>query len=447
MRMSAALLFIVALCLPAASNDWPQWMGPQRDNVWREDGLLESFPEDGPSIAWRTPVAGGYAGPAVAEGRVFVTDFVKAGEGGGENWDRKGVPGTERVLCVDEKSGREIWRHEYPVTYTISYAAGPRCTPLVHKGKVYTLGAEGHLFCFDVADGKILWSKDIKKEYGTKAPLWGYAAHPLIDGDKLITLAGGKGCQVVALDKHSGKEIWRSLDTPEIGQGYVPPSIIEVGGTRQLITLKPDALVSLDPETGKPIWSVPYEADMGSIIMTPVLAEGHLFAGGFNKRNLMVKLSDDGRQAETVWQDKARHGISPVNVQPFAEGGMIYGIDADATLTAFEVPSGKRIWETTQPVSDRRADNGTAFLVRQGETGDRCWMFCDNGDLVIASITPAGFKELDRAHVIEPTNNAFNRDVVWCPPAFANKRMYVRNDQEIVCVELAEPSAETAASE
>ncbi|MGC1275842.1 MAG: PQQ-binding-like beta-propeller repeat protein [Planctomycetaceae bacterium] len=435
--MSAALLFLVAVSLPAISDDWPQWMGPQRDNVWREDGLLDRFPAGGPKIAWRVPVAGGYAGPAIAEGRVFVADFVKSGEGGGENWDRKGVPGTERVLCLDEKTGKELWRHESPVKYTISYAAGPRCTPLVHEDRVYTLGAEGHLFCFDTADGKIVWQKDLKQEYGTKAPMWGYAAHPLIDGDKLITLAGGQGSQVVALDKHTGKEIWRSLDTPEIGQGYVPPSIIEAGGTRQLIVMKPDALCSIDPETGEPFWSVPYEADAGSIIMTPVHAAGHLFASGFNKRNLMVKLASDKPVAETVWKDKPRHAISPVNVQPFAEGNLIYGIDADATLTAFEVPSGKRLWETTQPVAERPAPNGTAFIVRQGETGERCWLFCDNGDLVIATITPVGFTEVDRAHVIEPTNSAFNRDVVWCPPAYANQRMYVRNDKEIVCVELS----------
>src|SRR5690606_16803318 len=132
------------------------------------------------------------------------------------------------------QTGKELWAHEYPVVYTISYSAGPRCTPLVHDGKVYTLGAEGDLICFTAEDGKVVWSKDLKKEYDTTAPMWGYAAHPLIDGDKLITLAGGTGSQIVALDRNTGEEIWRSLDTPEKGQGYVPPSIINAGGVRQL---------------------------------------------------------------------------------------------------------------------------------------------------------------------------------------------------------------------
>jgi len=437
MRMTAALLLTIASVAPALGDDWPQWMGPKRDNVWRETGVIAAFPKDGPKVVWRVPVAGGYAGPAVVGNRVYVTDFVRQGDLPEGNFERKGFEGTERVLCLDAKSGKQVWKHEYPVNYTVSYPAGPRCTSLVHQGKVYTLGAEGNLICFDAASGKVVWEKDLKKEYGTTSPLWGYAAHPLIDGEKLITLAGGKGTQAVALNKDTGKEIWRTLDTPEIGQGYVPPSIVTVGGTRQLILMTPGSLDSVDPATGKPYWTLPYEADNGSIIMTPIVTAGHVFVGGFNNRNLMAKLSADGKSAETVWKDKARTAVSPINVQPYAEGDVIYGVDADGTFTAFDVPSGKRIWESSQPVAERRANSGTAFLVRQGDQGDRVWAFTDSGDLVIADVTKEGYKELSRAHVIDPSNTAFNRDVVWCPPAFAGKRLYVRNDEECVCVDLA----------
>jgi len=418
----------------AVADDWPQWMGPQRDNVWRETGLLDKFPQEGPKATWRVPVAGGYAGPAVAKSRVYVTDFVKQGASPGDNFDRKKLKGTERVLCLDEKTGKEIWKREYDVTYAISYPAGPRCTPLVHEGKVYTLGAEGHLFCFDAATGKDVWKKELQKEYNTTAPLWGYAAHPLIDGKKLITLAGGKGSQVVALDKDTGNEIWHSLDSPEIGQGYVPPSIIEAGGKRQLIIAKPDALSSLDPETGKEYWSVPYNADNGGVIMTPVFTDGHLYLGGFNNRNLLVKLASDKPAAETVWKDKARKGVSPINVQPTAEDDVIYGFDQSGQFTAFKLPSGDRLWQTPEPVAERPANSGTAFIVPQG---DRYWFFTEKGDIVIGDLSPEGFKERDRAHVIEPTGDAFGRAVVWCMPAFANKKMFVRNDKECICVDLA----------
>jgi outer membrane protein assembly factor BamB len=446
MRTLFAFL-LSALALPIASaDDWPQWMGPKRDNVWRETGIVDRLPKT-PKSVWRAPVAGGYAGPAVVGDRLYVTDFVKSGKAAGDNFERKGIPGTERVLCLNATTGKEVWKHEYPVTYTISYPAGPRCTPLVHEKKVYTLGSEGHLICFDAASGKLVWSKELKEEYGTTAPLWGYAAHPLIDGEKLITLAGGKGSQVVALDKNTGKELWRSLDTPEIGQGYVPPSIIEAGGTRQLLILKPDALCSIDPESGKLFWSVPYEADNGAVIMTPVHTAGHVYAGGFNGKNVMVKLEENRPAAKTVWKDDRQLGVSPINVQPFPAGDLIYGINANGVLTSFQVPSGERLLETPQPVGTRPANSGTAFLIRQGESPERCWMFTDSGDLVIGKLSPEKFEELSRAHVIEPTNSAFNRDVVWCSPAFANRRFYVRNDKDCICVDLAASPRQAAVEE
>ena len=130
-------------------------MGPGRDNVWREEGLLERFPAGGPKVLWRTPIAGGYAGPAVAGGRVFVTDYVTEADIRQSNFERKTSTGTERVLCLDEATGRILWKHEYPVTYTISYPSGPRCTPTVDGDRVYTLGAEGDLLCLAVADHRL----------------------------------------------------------------------------------------------------------------------------------------------------------------------------------------------------------------------------------------------------------------------------------------------------
>ena len=150
--------------------------------------------------------------------------------------------GTERVLCLDEATGKEIWKHEYPVTYGISYPAGPRCTPTVDGDLVYTLGAEGKLICLSVENGDVVWEVDLVKQYNTKAALWGYAGHPLIDGDNLITLAGGDGSHVVAFDKKTGEEKWKSQTAPE--QGYCPPTIIEAGGVRQLILPQPDAVSS-----------------------------------------------------------------------------------------------------------------------------------------------------------------------------------------------------------
>ena len=430
------LLCALLAATTAQADDWPQWMGPARDNIWRESGLLESFPENGPRVLWRAPVAGGYAGPAVSNDRVYLVDFVLEKTTGDNGSNRKALPGTERVLCLDQGTGEVIWKHEYPVTYTINYPAGPRCTPLVHQGIVYTLGAEGHLHALDAATGDVVWQTDLKKKYQTTAPIWGYAAHPQIVEDKLITLAGGEGSQVIALNRQTGEEIWRALDSPEIGQGYSPPSLINFGGTRQLIIAKPDALSGLNPETGEVYWSEPYEADNGTIIMTPVLVDGHLYMGSFTRRNLLVKLTTDSPGAKTVWHDKARHGLSPINTQPLVDGNVLYGVDQTGRLTAVEIPSGDRLWETVQPISERPTNNGTAMLVRQGES-DRYWLFTENGDLVIATLTPEGYDEIDRTHLIDPTSYAFGRDVVWCPPAYAGQCLFVRNGEECICVDLS----------
>ena len=424
---------LLSLVSIAHADDWPQWMGPNRDNVWRETGLVESLPAK-PKTVWRKPIGGGYSGPAVSDGFVYVTDFVTDENVKTDNFDRKQSKGVERVWCLDAKSGAKLWVFEYPESYSISYPAGPRSTPLVHEGKVYTQGAEGQVYCFDAVLGDDIWHKNLKQEYKTKAALWGYASQPLIDGQKLILLAGGEGTHCVALDKNTGKEIWRTGNMSE--QGYSPPLIIEQAGVRQLILTSPDAIYSVDPETGKQFWSQEYKGDNGSIIMTPVRLGNYLFVAGFNGRSILIEMDSDKPGAKTLWRDEKKRAISPVNVQPFLMDGLVYGFDQGGEFRCFELPSGKIRWSTPKPLSDRKLGSGTVFLVRSGET-DRFWMFAETGDLILGQLKPDGFTELSRTHVIEPTNNAFGREVVWCSPAFANKRMFVRNDQEIVCVDLA----------
>jgi outer membrane protein assembly factor BamB len=438
LRLPIAILFTLFVSVVAATHadDWPQWMGPKRDNVWREEGLLDKFPEGGPKVVWRSPIAGGYAGPAVVGDKLFVTDYVTQDNVNTDNFQRKQSTGIERVLCLNADTGSEVWRHEYPVTYTISYPAGPRCTPIVDGGKVYTLGAEGMLICFETEKGAIVWQKDLPKEYNTKTAMWGYASHPLIEGDKLVCVVGGPGSQAVAFDKNTGKEIWRTLSSPE--QGYSPPSIIEAGGRRQLILARINALSSVDPETGREHWSIPYEATSGSLIMTPVRSANYLYVGGYNNQSLLVELAADQPAAEIVWRNKRQGGISPVNVQPFVKDGTMYGFDQSGRLYAVALPSGERLWDTTDPVSERPLYSGTAFILKHGDDGDRYWLFNERGDLIIANLTPQGYEEIERgSNLIAPTNQAFGREVVWCMPAFANRRMYVRNDQQCICVDLA----------
>jgi outer membrane protein assembly factor BamB len=431
-----AAITVLGFASLAKADDWPQWMGPKRDNVWREDGIIDKFPAGGPKVVWRAPINGGYAGPAVAGGKVYVMDRVlaKGAVNPDDPFDVKDkVNSTERVLCLDAKTGKELWKYEYECPYQISYPAGPRCTPTVHDGKVYALGAMGNLSCLDAATGKVVWKTDFKEAYKAKPAIWGYAAHPVIDGKKLITLVGGKDAHVVAFDKDTGKELWKAGDLEPTG--YCPVLFTEAGGKRQIIVGSPKAVYALDPETGKEYWSKPFNADSGCTVMTPVRVGEHIFFGGYNGKSMVLKLTADKPGAEVVWKDKKGLGVSPINVQPFVQDGVLYGYDDSGMMYAVEIPSGKRLWEGTGPVGGEEPQgSATAFMVKHG---DRFFFFAETGHLVIGKLTPKGYEEIDRAKVIDQTNAAFGRKVVWCAPAYADKKAFIRNDKEIICVDLA----------
>jgi outer membrane protein assembly factor BamB len=430
-----AVLLLLLLNSVAMADDWPQWLGPQRDGVWRESGILSKFPAGGPKVRWRTPIAGGYAGPAVAAGRVYVHDRPE---------------GKERVLCLNEADGKVLWKHEYDCQYRIQYPAGPRCTPAVHDGKVYTVGAMGDLLCLDASNGKLIWAKSFTKDYGQTAPTWGWSSHPLVDGDKVITLVGGAGTTAVAFHKDSGKELWRALDSSgRHGPGYCPPAIYEAGGKRQLIIWYPEAVASLDPETGKLYWAEDFRLREGLSIPTPRKAGDLLFVTAFYDGPLMLKLTADKPGSSVLWKGKSRSerdtdGLHSIIPTPVIKDGHIYGVCSYGQLRCLKADTGERIWETfkaTRPEGPVRWAN--AFLIPQG---DRFFLFNELGDLIIANLTPKGYEEIDRAHLLAPTGRAgFGRrpdEVLWSHPAFANKCMYARNDKEIISVSLASETSE-----
>jgi outer membrane protein assembly factor BamB len=422
----------------ASAEDWPQWLGPQRDSVWRETGILDAFPTEGPPVKWRQPIGGGYAGPAVANGRVFVADYLTQGDTTAGPGIRNRLDGTERVWCLSAADGRVLWKHEYRCAYHISYPAGPRVTPTVDGPVVYTLGAMGDLYCLKVDTGKVVWHRDLPWDYNAESPYWGYSGHPLVDGDKLFCIAGRQECVAVALNKHTGKELWRTLTARE--PGYSAPAMIDAGGARQLLIWHPESLNSLDPETGKLYWSVPLDLDYGMAIATPRRWEDYVFVGGIVNKSMMLRLASDKPAAEVAWRGSAKSGIGPVSSTPFMEDGFLYGVDREGELRCVRVRDGEQLWVTYAPTTaGGRANSGTGFLVKNQ---DRFFIISETGDLVIARLSPRGYEEISRWRMIEPTGDAFGRRVAWSHPAFANRCVYARNDREIVCVSLAaEPPA------
>ena len=217
------------------------------------------------------------------------------------------------------------------------------------------LGAMGDLFCLDAASGKVLWSKNFPKDYKAPVPLWGFAAHPLLDGDKLICLVGGKGSVVVAFDPMTGQEKWKSLsfenDATELG--YCPPVIFKVGGARQLIIWHPEAVNGLDPETGKLYWSQPFRIKANMAIATPRLDGDRLLVSSFYNGSMMLKLTGAAKPEATVlWQSRSRgefpnqtDSLHSVMATPFIRAGYIYGICSYGQLRCVQAADGKRVWE------------------------------------------------------------------------------------------------------
>ena len=429
-RTTALMLLLTPAVLQA--DDWPQWLGAKGDSHWNETGLLARFPAAGPVVKWRVPVRWGYSGPAVAAGKVFIMDYdITEGTPDANPGGRTKIQGKERVRCFESATGKELWTHAYDAPYELSFPAGPRCTPTVDGELVYSLGAEGMLTCLAVADGKLVWEMDLKKSYQVSSPIWGFASHPIVAGDLVIVKPGGEGTTVAALDKKTGKEVWRALTSKE--PGYAPAVLINHGGKEQIILSHGEALNSLDPLTGKVYWTVPFVPSYGMAIMAPRLAGDFLVMGGMGKKSIGLKLKADQTTPEIAWEGTPKTGLSPKNSTPVVDGGLVFGCDADGELRCFDPATGTRLWTTTA-VLGSTPGSGTFFAVKASPH----WvLFNELGELILADLTREGYKETGRAKILEPTSPGMGRKVVWTHPAFAEKAVFVRNDVELVCVSLA----------
>lgn len=430
------------------ADDWPHWQGPRGDGVWRETGILATFPAGGPPVRWRVPIGAGYSSPAIAGGRVFLTDRPESKTRGnpGGALERAAEAGRERVQCFDARDGRVLWQHEYDCPYLISYPAGPRASPSVAGDRVYTLGAEGDLHCLDTATGRVVWARSFKRDYGVTTQTWGFAAPPLVDGDRVICLVGGEGHTVVAFDRENGREVWRALPTRE--PGYAPPTIIEAGGRRQLIVWDSEALNGLDPATGAVFWREPFKTKMAHAIGTPRRSGEFLFISSFFDGSMLLRLDAAAPRAEVVWKIKGPSEVRPEGLHslmstPLIEDGHIYGVCSFGQLRCLQLADGTRRWESLAPttVAGKPARWTTAFLVKHE---DRTFIYNETGDLIIARLTPQGYEEISRAHLLDPTNRAGGRDVHWSHPAFADRAVFVRNDRELLCADLRAPGTERA---
>lgn len=441
--IAASAAFALALNLRA--DDWPQWMGPQRDGVWRETGLIEHFDKDSLPVKWRVPVKAGYVGPAVVDGRVFLLDREAGKPPERKRGDRSlpQVPGNERVLCLDAATGRTLWEHTYDCPYRISYPSGPRATPLVSGGRVFTLGAMGNLKCLEADTGKVVWATNVATQFQAEPPVWGYAAHPLLDGDRLILPVGGTNSAIVALHKDTGRELWRALSATEIG--YAPPLIRDIAGRRQLVFWHPDAISGLNPANGEVFWTHPYPVGGKPqrpevTIALPRFDGDRMFLTSFYQGSLLLQVPAAVAEPRVVWnrrskkQSEMTEGLHTVMSTPVVKDGFAYGVCAFGELRCLDLKTGDRRWESLELFGGEGGFFAHSFIIEQA---DRHWFWTDHGELMVGRLSPQGVDLVSRAKLLEPLENTRGRDVLWCHPAFANRHAYVHNGRELICVDLS----------
>lgn len=426
--VTAGLFLLLASTRHLEADTWPQWRGEKRDGIWRETGLIESFPDGGLKRAWSVPVGPGYCGPTVTEDRVYLMD-------------RGSDPEVEeeRILCLDRHSGETLWKLAYPCVYEdVAYDVGPRASVTIQDGLAFALGTMGDLHALNAETGEVIWKRNLVKEFGAEVPTWGVSAAPLVTAGKVIVQSGGSsGPGALALDAKTGAEIWRG---PVDGMTYSAPTL-PPNHPEEVLVWSDALLQSLSVESGEVLWSVdsPKVRAFVARVQAPVFnAAGNSFLlSDFNDGTRRFERSGD------VWKEtwhvrgkneRNTEGLHALMAAPVWIKDHFYGVDSYGTFRGLRASDSARLWETDTVVPLTRW--ATAFTVREGESGNRVWILNEVGELILAELTPTGYHEIDRTRLIDPTQEVHQRDylIMWSHPAFAHRHIYARNDRELIAV-------------
>jgi outer membrane protein assembly factor BamB len=403
------LPFIVLLNLTQAAlaGDWPQFRGPNRDDISQETGLLKSWPEDGPPLVWHIKGLGsGYSTVSVVGDRIYTL-------GNKDN--------VSKVFALASDDGRVIWSAE------IGAAGGNLgCTPTVDGDRVYALGQEGDLVCLKTGGGERVWHHNLLKEFGGSMGGWHYCESPLVDGDRVIVTPGGKEATMIALDKKTGETIWKcplSLGSPEAG--YSSVVIAKVGGVKQYVQLLNGGLVGVSND-GKPLWKYEKLGPNTANIPTPIVLKDRILSvAGYGKGGALLKLTANGNEvdAEEVY---FKHELTNKHGGVLVVGDYLYG-DTDDHGKPFcaEVKTGKIVWKRE---GDQSRGRGSASVTY---ADGRLYIHYDNGVIALVEASPDGYKETG-SFKVETDGPA------WAHPVVANGRLYLREGDSLYCYDVRE---------
>jgi outer membrane protein assembly factor BamB len=385
-------------------GDWPQFLGPDRNSVSAEKGLLPSWPEKGPPLLWDKKVGEGYSGPVVAGDNLIL--FHRVGD-------------EEVVECLDAATGKRRWKLAYATAFQaqIGRDNGPRSAPLIAGNRVYTLGAEGKLHCLDLKSGDKLWERSLNEDYKVRQGYSGVGTSPLLEGNLLLINVGGKGAGVVALDAATGKEAWKVTDQ---GASYSSPVAATIDGTRHVLFLTREGLLSLDPANGTVRFSKRWRAKINESVnaATPVVSDGHVFVSACYETGAgLFKVRKDG--VDEVWSND--ESLSNHYNTSVLHDGFLYGFDGRQEygphLRCVEWRTGKVRWT--------RKDAGCGSMVL---AEGNLIVLTEDGDLLLIEATPKEYREKAKASLL--------RGPCRAQIALANGRLYARDSEKLYCWDL-----------
>ncbi len=392
----------------AAKNEWPQFLGPARNGISSETGLLNEWPQEGPKVTWKVPGGVGMSGFAISRGHVITLVQRQ-----GKQW----------ATSLDTETGQTQWQTPLGPAYKNGMGNGPRATPAIAGDSVFVFTGEGILAALNLADGKPIWSHDVITDSQGTIAEYGMASSPLVVGNNVVVTAGAPGASVVAYDTKTGKQAWKSGDD---AAGYSSPALLELSGHKQLVVFTGESAIGLIPESGKQLWRFPYETNFNCNIVTPVAFKDQVFiSSGENHGCVMLSFKGSGDQTQVgeAWTSQGSQSVLRNEWQTsILSDGHLYGFDNVGAagpvthLTCINAETGKRVWQKSRfGKGNMIAADGKLLIATM------------SGELVMVKLTPTAFEEIGRIKLIGPTRQA---------PALSNGKLYLRDDEEIACVDV-----------
>jgi outer membrane protein assembly factor BamB len=400
----------LAFAVPSLRADWPQWRGPERTDLSKETGLLQSWPKEGPRQLWLSKDAGlGYSGPAIVQNKLYTM---------GARQD------TEYLIAIDVKDGKELWAAKIGAVLRNDWGDGPRGTPAVSDGRVYALGGQGSLVCVNAADGQVLWYKTMSS-FGGRRPGWGYTESVLVDGDKVLCTPGGSKGALLALDKKTGDTLWQSKQFTDDAQ-YASIIPANHNSTHQYIQLTMKHVAGVSASDGSLLWSADFPGSV-AVIPTPIFHDGYVYVtAGYGAGSKLIQIAAN-QQAQEVYSNKVmknHHG------GVILLDGHVYGHSEGPGWVCQNFKTGEEVW------AEKSALGKGAIAYADGR------FYCqaeNNGTVVLIEASPKGWKEHGRFKLEPLSTQRSPQGRVWTHPVITDGKLYLRDQELLFCYDVKAP--------